>query len=178
MLRFGYLGVTTTAVLLVVFSSSSAAAVADGVLLYKPEQQGSTPETRRQAQTARMLAVAYDLRYDCAAHNISDEGAVEAFDNTTTLLLGLGIARILTGNRRAGGPEGTWYEDTLTNLLVEYCEEEERGVHHRYEACNKLINLEHRTRTPLSVLSPARIMFDSVSVGWRYATRSPQTGQT
>ncbi|CAM9428615.1 unnamed protein product [Ectocarpus fasciculatus] len=131
MLRFGYLGVTTTAMLLVVTSSASMAAVADGVLLYKPEQ-GLTPETRRQAQTARMLTTANNLQYDCAAHNISDEEAVEAFDNTTTLSLGLGIARILTGNRRAGGQEGTWYEDTLTNLLVEYCEEEERGVHHRY----------------------------------------------
>lgn len=130
MLRFGYLGVTTTAMLLVVTLSALAAAVADGVLLYKPEQ-GSTPDTRRQAQTARMLVAATNLQYDCAAHNISDKEAVEAFDNTTTLSLGLGIARILTGNRRAGGQEGTWYEDTLTNLLVEYCEEEERGVHHR-----------------------------------------------
>ncbi|CAM9174776.1 unnamed protein product [Hapterophycus canaliculatus] len=39
---------------------------------------------------------------------------------------------MVTGEKRAGGHEGTWYEDKLAILLVEYCEEKRRGVHHRY----------------------------------------------
>lgn len=72
-----------------------------------------------------------DTLGDCAANNVSDEYTVEAFDNTTTLSLGNIVARVLTGRSRAGGEDGTWYQDTLATLLVEYCEEEQQSIHHR-----------------------------------------------
>ncbi|CAM9215650.1 unnamed protein product, partial [Scytosiphon promiscuus] len=93
-------------------------AVLDGILLRESETQ--------RTQGARISAL--DPRiYDCP-----DEETVEAFDNTTALSLGLGVVTILTGKERAGGDDGSWYEDKLANLLVEFCEEKRRGLHHRY----------------------------------------------
>lgn len=130
--------VTTTALLLGI-SSSVSVALSDGDL-YRLRLGGGGVDSagsqvlgsvvdKQQTAPRRILA---DLQYDCAAHNISDEDTVEAFDSTTRLSLGAGVARILTGNKRAGGEEGTWYEDKLASLLVELCEEEQRDVHHRY----------------------------------------------
>lgn len=81
-------------------------------------------------QTATKTLVS-DFQQDCAAYAISDEEIVAAIDNPT-LSLGLSVVDVLTGTKRSGGKEGTWYEDTLTSLLVEYCEEAQRSVHHRY----------------------------------------------
>eukprot|EP00903_Cladosiphon_okamuranus_P017043 g15708.t1 len=89
-------------------------------------------EQQRESRRFSALPGTADTRNDCAANGISDEDAVEAFDNTTALSLGNWVARILTGRSRAGGEGGTWYEDTLATLLVEYCEEEQQGIHHRY----------------------------------------------
>lgn len=72
-----------------------------------------------------------DTLHDCTASGLSDEDTVEAFDNMTTLSLGSQVASLLTGRRRAGGEEGTWYEDKLATLLIEYCEEEQQSIHHR-----------------------------------------------
>lgn len=77
------------------------------------------------------MALSADILNNCAAQEISDEDTVEALDNTTALSLGSWVAKVLTGKRRAGGEEGTWYEDQLASLLIEYCEEQQRSVHHR-----------------------------------------------
>lgn len=109
--------VVTTIFFLIVACFPVSRAAPHGILPHAPETQ-PTPG-------ARILAA--DLQvYDCP-----DEETVEIFDNTTALSLGLGVATMLTGEKRAGGHEGTWYEDKLRTLLVEYCEENRRGVHHR-----------------------------------------------
>lgn len=100
--------------------------MSDRLLLHESETQ--------QTPGARILAADQQI-YDCP-----EEETVEAFDNTTALSLGLGIAKILTGKKRAGGTEGTWYGDKLADLLVEYCEEKQRGVHHRCVCLEKTEN--------------------------------------
>lgn len=138
LLRTASVIVTTTAFFLAIVSLASAA-LSDGVL-HNLRHGGAGVDSggsrvpgsvvgEQQTAPRRILA---DLLHDCAAHGISDDDTVEAFDNTATLSLGIGVARILTGKKRAGGEEGTWYEDKLASLLVEFCEEEQRGVHNRY----------------------------------------------
>ncbi len=85
----------------------------------------------QQRGRRQVVALSPDIQDDCAAREQSEEDTVEAFDNTTALSLGSWVARVLTGKRRAGGEEGTWYKDQLASLLVEYCEEQQRSVHHR-----------------------------------------------
>lgn len=138
LLRTDSVVVTTTALFLAIASLASST-LWDGVP-HKLRHGGAGVDSggsqvlgsvfdKQQPAPRQILA---DLLHDCAAHNISDEDTVETFDSTTTLSLGTGVARILTGQKRAGGEEGTWYEDQLASLLVEFCEEEQRGVHHRY----------------------------------------------
>lgn len=125
----------------VVVSLLASATLSDGVVRNSKhslvvEWEGSPAILAvRELQTGprhfSALSGAADTLSDCAANEIPDEGAVEAFDNTTTLSLGNRVARILTGRSRAGGEEGTWYEDTLATLLVEYCEEGQQSIHHR-----------------------------------------------
>lgn len=60
-------------------------------------------------------------------NNCSDI-SVAAVENNI-LPLGKGVANLLTSTKRAA-----WYEDTLTSLVVEYCEEALQGAHGRYVA--------------------------------------------
>lgn len=125
----------------VIVAVLASATLSDGVLRYSRHslevEQGDSPvivavgEQQRGPRRFSALSGTADTLNDCAANDISDEDIVEAFDNTTTLSLGNRVARILTGRNRVGGEEGTWYEDTLATLLVEYCEEEQQSVHHR-----------------------------------------------
>ena len=54
--------------------------------------------------------------------------SVEEVENNI-LPLGKGVANILTSTKRAA-----WYEETITSLVVEYCEEELQSAHSRYVA--------------------------------------------
>jgi len=85
----------------------------------------------QQGGRRQVVALSADVLNHCAAQEISDEDTVEAFDNTTALSLGSWVVRVLTGKRRAGGEEGTWYKHQLASLLVEHCEEQQRSNHHR-----------------------------------------------
>ena len=125
----------------VTVASLASATLSDGVLRHSKhsladEWGGSrviltVGEQHTRPRRFSALSGAAGTLNDCAANNITDEGTVQAFDNTTTLSLGKSVARFLAGRARAGGEEGTWYEDTLATLLVEYCEEEQQSVHHR-----------------------------------------------
>lgn len=124
----------------VVVTSLASATLSDGILRNSKNslgiERGSSPVIlavgEQQARPRRFSELsAADTVNDCAANNISDEYTVKAYDNTTTLSLGNIVARVLTGKSRAGGEEGTWYQDTLATLLVEYCEEEQQSIHHR-----------------------------------------------
>lgn len=88
------------------------------------------PAAQDRQQTQKRRLVANDVEY-CAAYGISDEEDVTVVKNTT-LSLGMGVTNALTGKKRAGGEGGTWYEDTLASLVVEYCVEAQKSVHHRY----------------------------------------------
>lgn len=131
--------VDTTAFLLAIASLASAA-VSDALLdTLRPSGEGVKwgdshviPVLHaKQGGERQIVALSANILSDCVAEEISDEDTVEAFDNTTALPLGSWVVRILTGKKRAGGEEGTWYEDQLASLLVEYCEEEQQSVHHR-----------------------------------------------
>lgn len=77
------------------------------------------------------------LDESCAARGIPDEDAVSVVGNTY-LPLGATVANVLTGEKRAGAGGGTWYEDTLEGLLIEYCEESRQDIHPRYVASDNI----------------------------------------
>lgn len=142
-LRTGHVVAIATAGFAVVKSSASATLL-DGVLRESRHRSlgvewrgsqvilavGEQQTGSRQISALSGTSTA-NILHDCAANEIPDEDTVESFDNTTALSLGNRVARVLTGSKRAGGEEGTWYKDKLASLLVEYCEEEQQGIHHR-----------------------------------------------
>lgn len=85
----------------------------------------------RPSPATRGLEIDQD---ECGVYGMPSEFIVAATENRE-LPLGTSVTKILTGPSRAGGNGGnggTWYEETLSSLLVEYCAETQQSVHHRY----------------------------------------------
>lgn len=133
--RSGQLAVSPAAVFLLLFI---VAIIYCGSL---PSRQGRQQESHlprtlpayQHAVEQQVILTDADDALDetCTARGIPDQDVIAVVESTS-LSFGMTIANTLTKNKRAGGDEDAWYEDTLEDLLVEYCEESRQDVHPRY----------------------------------------------